>query len=140
MTNPSRSALRAVAGAIGLAAACGLTGCVDTGPAFSVLDREAQEVDALPTDLPDYADDNLDPASSRFVGEHDGDRLYLAKGEDSSVCLVIFPDDGEWVAGCSGDYAPFTVGSQALGYEVRPDSAPVPTGAERISENVFVLD
>lgn len=130
----------ASAAAVGLSVVLGLTGCSGSGSGsgFAVLDAAAEPGDTLPTDLPDYADDRLDPASSRFVGEHDGDRLYLAKGENATICLLVYSNDRDWVIGCSrGDG---TVSSGSRAYAVRPDAAPAPEGATELSPNVFVID
>lgn len=124
----------------GLLIALGLTGCLSSGSGFAVLDAPAQPGDVLPTELPDYAYDGLDPASSRFVGEHDGDRLYLAKGANASACLIVYPNNQEWVIGCGGGDGSVTVGNGTRKYEVQPDDAPAPNGAEEISPNVFVVD
>lgn len=115
-----------------------LTGCIDPGTGFAVLDREAVAADALPADLPDYADDNLEPSSSRFVGEHDGNMLFLAKGrEPRTVCLAIYPNATDWVIGCGGG-GEFAVGGPSGGYTVRPDSAPEPELHREVAPNVFV--
>lgn len=125
---------------VGLLAVLALAGCsiVNPGSGFAVLDRDAERGDALPTALPDYANDNLRPTSSRFVGEHDGNALYLAKGkEDGRICLLIYPDNSsDWVIGCGG--APeFSVGGPTGDYIVRPDGAPAPDHFIEVTTNVF---
>ncbi|RXZ72456.1 hypothetical protein [Agromyces albus] len=123
--------------AVVLLAGMGLAGCISPASGFAVLDRAAEAGDALPKDLPDYADDSLDPTTSRFVGEHDGDRLYLARGDNSAICLVIYPNNEEWVVGCGEGGGLTAVSGPSGTYEIRPDGAPAPTGAEEISPNVF---
>jgi hypothetical protein len=125
--------------AVGLLAALALAGCVRAGSGFAVLDREGAPGDILPTDLPDYAYEGLDPASSRFVGEHDGDRLYLAKGDHSTICLVVYPNNEDWFIGCGGGDGSGTVSGPSRAYQIRPDAAPAPTGAEEITQNVFFV-
>lgn len=130
--------------AVALSVVLGLTGCFGSGSGsglgFAVLDAAADPGDTLPTDLPDDAYDGLDPASSRFVAEHEGDRLFLAKGENATICLVVYPDNRDWVIGCSRGDGSGTVSSRSRSYGVRPDAAPAPEGAKEISPNVFVID
>jgi hypothetical protein len=130
---------------VGLLAAIGLTGCINAGSGFAnagsgfaVLDRAARPDDTLPTDLRDYAYEGLDPASSRFVGEHDGDRLYLANGDHSTICLVVYANGKDWFIGCSDDGSG-TVSGPSRAYQVRPDAAPAPTRTQAISQNVYVV-
>ena len=59
--------------------ALALSGCIAAGSGFAVLDRDAEPEDVLPSGLPDFSDEDVEPSSSRFVSEHDGDELYLAK-------------------------------------------------------------
>jgi len=123
---------------IGLFTVVALAGCINPGSGFAALDREAEPGDALPADLPNYADDNLEPTSSRFVGEHDGNALYLAKGKDANgICLLVYPDTAaDWVIGCGGS-PEFGVGGPSGGYIVRPDGAPAPQDYVEIATNVF---
>ena len=123
---------------VGLFTALTLTGCTNPRSGMAALDREAESGDALPADLPDDADDNLEPASSRFVGEHDGNALYLAQGKErNQVCLLVYPDTlADWAIGCGGS-PEFGVGGPGGDYVVRPDGAPVPEGYVEIASNVF---
>ena len=123
---------------VGLFTVVALTGCMNSGSGLAALDREAEPGDALPADLPDYADDNLEPMSSRFVGEHNGNALYLAKGKEvNHICLLVHPDNSaEWVIGCGGS-PEFGVGGPSGGYVVRPDGALVPEDYVEIATNVF---
>ncbi|MFC9560597.1 hypothetical protein [Agromyces sp. NPDC056965] len=133
-----RLALVTVVGAFALVM---LTACVGSGLGFAALDRAEAPGDALPTDLPDYAYDDIVRSSSRFLVEHDGNRLYLVKAEETDrVCLLIYPDSTDWVLGCGG--APeFGVGGTTGSYVVRADapaSAPAPAGHSRkIAPNLF---
>lgn len=120
-----------------LIAVFALTGCIDPGSGYAVLDRDAVATDALPADLPAYADDDLEPSSSRFVGEHDGNMLFLAKGKDPrSVCLVVYPNPTDWVIGCGGG-SEFGVSGPSGGYTVRPDGAPELELFNEVATNVF---
>lgn len=115
-----------------------LTGCIDSGSGFAVLGRDAVPADALPADLPDYADDGLEPSSSRFVGEHDGNMLFLATGKEAgTVCLAVYPNATDWVIGCGDGGSEFAVGGPSGGYTVRPDGAPAPELHREVATNVF---
>jgi hypothetical protein len=141
MTSPvmtMRPARTALAVTVMTALAIGLSGCLDGGSGFAVLDRPAESADALPTDLPDYAFDNLDPESARFVADHDGVELYLTRGADSGICLLAYPNAEDWVVGCSGGRW-LKVGGRSTKYEVRADGAPAPEGATALSANVYLL-
>ncbi|MEL4317440.1 hypothetical protein WJX64_00330 [Leifsonia sp. YIM 134122] len=128
------------ASAASLFAVVTLSGCVDPGTSFAVFDREAVSTDAFPSDLPDYADDELVPASSRFVGEYDGDTLYLAQGKKGEICLLIDPEDSvDWSLGCGGGTS-INAGGPRGEYFVRPDSGTPPEGSVRISDNVYAAE
>jgi len=126
---------------VGLFTVIALTGCMNPGSGLAVLDGEAEAGDALPDDLPDHADDNLEPTSSRFVGEHDGNALFLAKGKEANqICLLVYPNNSaEWVIGCGGS-PEFGVEGPSGGYVVRPDGAPTPENYVEITTNVFAHD
>ncbi len=125
---------------VAASAVLALTACTN-GSAFGALDRAAAGSDALPTDLPTYAYDDVDEASSRLVGEHDGNSLYLVRGKEADrVCLLVYPNSTEWVLGCGG--APeFGVSGPTGSYTVRADApagAPAPEGhSKEIATNVF---
>lgn len=128
---------------VGLFAMLALTGCINLGSGFSALDRAAEAGDALPTDLPGYAYDNVDPASGRLVAEHDGNTLYLAKAKEADrVCLLVYSNSTDWVIGCGGAPA-FGAGGPSGSYLVRadgPDGAPKPDGYVEIAKNVFARE
>lgn len=79
-----------------VAASLLLSGCATD--AFS-------EPQAAEDELPAGLDLQLDPASSRFAGEHDGIAVYIALRDDdpSSHCVAFGPVDelSQWSAGCS---------------------------------------
>lgn len=123
---------------VGLFAVLALAGCFNSGSGFAGLDRAAKAGDALPTDLPDDAYDTLNPASSRLVGKHDGNTLYLAKAKEADrICLLVYPNNSrDWVIGCGG--APwFGVSGPSGNYAVRSDGAPAPDHTVEIATNVF---
>lgn len=105
------------------------------GPVYSDLDRVATSDDAWPIDLPAYASDDLNPESSRLVG-HDGTTaLYLATSMPSGgVCLLVYPDNGNWVVGCGADGMRVGGGGNSS-YTVRSDGAI--TDGTAISGNVY---
>ena len=122
---------------VGLAtasAAAGLAGCA-SGSGFAELDRPAEARDGLPSGLPAEAYDQLDAESARFVGNDRGARLYLMKGAESGICLLVWPEDDRWFSGCGGDH--FTVANPTRTYEVWADGALPVKGATQLSPNVF---
>ncbi|GGH36514.1 hypothetical protein [Microbacterium album] len=132
---------KATAVTASLLAVLGLAGCgfLASPVPFSDLTRERTEADALP-ELHDFPPANVDPESSRYVGEHEGVRLWLAEPTQvDGVCLIVVrTTDTDWVAGCSGGSG-VRLGGAGGSFEVRPDRAPVPDDATRVSENVYVL-
>lgn len=115
--------------------------CTVPGNGYSILDREAQASDKVPETLPDYAGDDADLSSSRFVGEHDGTSLWLMKGNDAeAVCLLAYPDAEGWVIGCSGIASQSRLGGAGAGFLFQPDFAPEPEGSIKISANVYVTE
>lgn len=131
----------AAAAGIGFLAALALAGCFSSGYSYAIFDRQAEPSDAFPSDLPDYAADDLDPASSRYVTEHEGNALYLVKSSGDAaggVCLLVYPDNSpDWVVACGGT-PDLGVGGPTGDYIVRPDAAPAPEKATQISTNIFV--
>lgn len=134
MTARSRPGL-AVAGLLSVLV---LAGC-SSGNGYPILDRGAEAADAVPNTLPDYAGNNADLSSSRFVGEHDGTSLWLMKGNDpATVCLLAYPDADGWVIGCSDMAGQSGVGGPGTQYVYQPDFAPAPEDSIEISANVYV--
>ena len=122
-----------VAGALALASVVVLSGCGSSGELFSDLGGDRQDRDELPA-LADHAYDNVDVSTSRFVGEHDGASVWLARALDGSrVCLIADAGDEAWVVGCGVGKVSGIAGS----FEVQPDGMATPEGAERLSENVY---
>ncbi|MFP7759860.1 hypothetical protein [Marisediminicola sp. LYQ85] len=119
-----------------------LAGCVGGTSDFAVLEREPGPGDALP-DLPGYAFDDLDMSSARFVGEHDGTDVWLARSGDSvvglGVCLIVSPEGGDWHVACGGT-GQLEIDGPGGRFEIRPDDSPTPEGATAVSENVFAFD
>lgn len=117
-------------------AALGLTGCVPTG--FSDLEREATDADAVPAGLPDYALEGFDVDTLRLVGEVDGQQLYLAKGINYPICLLIYPGPEDWNTTCGSEMTATTIGS----FEVQVVSDPFPSkdGWTSVGQNIRVRD
>lgn len=61
-----------------LAAIFLLTGCSWLGSPYSILDREAEAGDELPT-LTGAGEIDIDPSTTRFVGERDGVGFWLGR-------------------------------------------------------------
>lgn len=133
---PRRAGLRV---GIALAAACAalaLTGCTAPGTDYAVLDGDAQARDEVPESLPAYAWETADPATARFVGEHDRASLWLMRASDEdAVCLLAYGDASSWIIGCGGSQ--FGVGGGPGSFTVVPDGAPHPDGMTQLSDNVF---
>lgn len=121
--------------ALGAAAvALVVAGCA-SGSGLAELERPADARDGLPAALPAEAYDHLDAESARFVAEDRGARLYLVKGTESGICLLVWPADERWFSGCGGDH--FTVGSPTRTYQVWADGVLPVAGATQLSPNVF---
>lgn len=108
---------------------------------YGVFERQQSLSDRLPDDVPMDAFGTLLPDTTRFVGEDDGERLYLAKDADDAVCLAIVGGDDDWWSGCTrGAAGVFSVEHPPRSYAVRPDGVPGPEGSRQISANVYVVD
>ena len=124
------ASLRLVAVTLVAMSAAMLTGCVQY-TTYADLEGERDAADHLP-ELEEYAYDSLDALTSRFVGEHNGTSLWLAKGEEAnSACLVAQRGD-DWIIGCGGGMS-----GGPGSFEIYPDGAVVPEGATQVSENVY---
>jgi hypothetical protein len=111
-----------------------LSACT-TGPHYSDLSQAATANDTWPSNLPHYAAAHLDPGSSRLVG-HDGTTsIYLtaSNARSDGVCLLIYPDNGDWVVGCGADE--LSVSGGGATYTVRSDGSPGDGTA--LSKNVY---
>lgn len=104
-------------GAVSAAAFSRPTGAIpDVPPVFELseivaFERAQNVADALPTSLPDYATNQLDLTTSRFVGDYDGSAIYVVQSsDDAPFCVLIYPKSPptDWVMGC-GDGIPLTV-------------------------------
>lgn len=125
----------AAAAALALASIVLLSGCTAPQDAFTDLRGDRESRDELPQ-LAEYAYDDVEVSTSRFVGEHDGTSLWLALGlEDSGICIVADAGEDSWVVGCGGET--IKIGGMAGTYEVLPDAATAPEGATKVSENVY---
>lgn len=117
-----------------------LAGCSSSGVSYSVLDRAAEASDALPAAVVDGVDE-IDIESARFIGARDGTSLWLAKAERTdTVCLVVYPNDEDWVVGCGAEGAELGVGGPSGDYALVPDGMPAREGATKITENVYLVD
>ncbi|MCE0488426.1 hypothetical protein [Ornithinimicrobium sediminis] len=112
-----------------------LASCASSG-GFSDLDRDREPKDSVPEVVAFPDDVEVVPDSSRSVGEYEGAELWLTRTEDDGVCLLVYPDDVDWVVGCS-DIPPLTVRGPAGGFTVVSDGQDPPENATTISENVY---
>ncbi|MCC2031442.1 hypothetical protein [Microbacterium allomyrinae] len=116
-----------------------MVGCSSTGVTYSALDREAEPADELPAVVID-GNDEIAVETARYVGEHGGAGLWLARTEEpDTVCLIVYPGDQDWVTGCGAEGGPFIVGGPSGEYAVGPDGAPAPEGSSQLTENVYVV-
>ncbi len=133
--------LRAAAAAVSICAASVLAGCAATDSPYAVLERDPGPSDALPAALPEYATEQIRLGSQRFVGEHEGTSLWLARGAGEEapgleVCLLAYPDDKNWALGCGG-VGELTLGGAAGSFTVVPDGQTPAGGLTAISPNVY---
>lgn len=126
-----------VAAIIGVSALL-LAGCGGAAANYADLDGNRAPEDALPAISEDALGD-LDPETSRFLGEFDGTELWLAAATapTAAVCLVVMPDSGDWIAGCGADFA---IGGPNGEFHVKPDGAPSHDHLTPLSENVYRID
>ncbi|MCE0488434.1 hypothetical protein [Ornithinimicrobium sediminis] len=111
-----------------------LAACASIG-GFSDLDRDPQPNDPLP-EVAVFEGVEIVANSSRSVGTHEGVELWLVRTAADGVCLLVYPDEEDWAAGCS-DRGPVNVGGPAGSFTVVPDGEEPPESATRVSENVF---
>lgn len=131
-----RSTGRALLGIVAACAGLALSGCAFAGDRYAALDREPDANDAVPTELPFDAWDTADPSTARFIADHEQTRLWLMRGTaDADVCLLMYPDDGEWAIGCGGGQ--LTTSFRGQSFTVVPDGATIPDTATVISDNVY---
>lgn len=116
-----------------------LGGCAWSGASYEVLDRDRQASDELPEVVAAGSDD-MDADSARFIGEHDGVEFWLARTDaPESVCLVVYPNDTDWVTGCGAYGGQLGVGGPSGDYLLMPDGLPAPEDATKLTENVYLV-
>ena len=82
--------------------------------------------------------EDIDEDTARFVGSYDGVDFWLARAETpDTVCLVVYPDDPNWVAACGGEGGGLGVGGLSGDYLVLPDGSPTPEDATKLAENLY---
>lgn len=118
------------------AAMLALTGCTSSG---GYTDLESTETRALPDTVPEDTLANFDLDSMRWVAEHEGTEVWLARGSrPAEVCILFSPDDDAWATGCAGAGGQMTVsGPGPQRFVVVPDGQPGPEGFTAISHNVY---
>jgi hypothetical protein len=142
--SPTRTVLRRLLLATTATVVVGLTsGCLSQAaedPVYSDLVGEPTTQKATPAGLPDDIFDNFDRDTLRWVGEHEGSEVWLAAGNgDFAVCLLIYPNELDWVSGCGGG-GPSVSGPDGRRFSVVADGAPAPSNSVAISENVYTTD
>ena len=114
-----------------------LMGC-SPADGFSDLNRTASAEDAIPSGLPDYALDDFDIDSLRFVSAVDDTRLYLARGREYPVCLLVYRTASDWLGGCGSNMT--TMKSPGFEVMVVQDGMPNRAGWSKASENLRIKD
>ena len=114
-----------------------LMGCSPAN-GFSDLSRTPSAEDAIPSGLPDYALDDFDPGSLRFVNAVDGTRLYLARGRDYPVCLLAYRTATDWQGACGSNMT--TMKSPSFEVMVVQDGMPNRKGWSKAGENLRIKD
>lgn len=117
-----------------------LSGCT-FGERYAIFDREAEPSDAPPPELANQELQGIDVESLRFATEHEGDRLYLAKGSDGmGICLLIDgPRDDGVSSACSGGSWVGAKGPGPHEYHVHSDGTPLPDDVYTdLTENISV--
>lgn len=119
------------------AAALALAGCTS---AAGYSDLDSTETRGLPDAVPEDTLANFDLHSMRWVAEHEGTEVWLARGSrPAEVCILFSSDDDHWATGCAGAGGQMTVsGRGPQRFAVVPDGQPGPEGFAAISRNVYV--
>ncbi|WP_434971034.1 hypothetical protein [Microbacterium sp. bgisy207] len=128
--------------AVGFVGVLGLAGCSAPSEPYSVFQRTPTAADTIPAAV-DEGNAEFELSDARYVGEHDGKRLWIARIDPESgmkVCLVVYPDDESWVTGCGGGGEVAVSGMDGVEYHLVPDGSSVPDEVTVISENVYVVD
>lgn len=144
-TRSGRVRIRGAVGAvcaITAAFALLLTGCVDSGPSFAVLDAEPRAADQVPDDPPAHFFGDESPAdfsSARFVGEHNEASLWLMRDKgERGICLLAYVDAETANFGCVDDASSyFESGGPAGTFVVVADGEVGPDATRKVSENVY---
>ncbi|MGK3950967.1 hypothetical protein ACLKM7_01445 [Microbacterium sp. I2] len=116
-----------------------LGGCAGSGASYAALDRDIQASDELPELVAEGSTD-IDADSARYVGEHEGVEFWVARmDEPDSVCLVVYPNDTDWVAGCGAYGGKLGVGGPSGDYLLVPDGLPAPEDTTKLTDNVYLV-
>jgi hypothetical protein len=114
-----------------------LAGCAPSTGFFD-LEREPSSADAPPEGLPDYAFDGFEAGSLRFVDVIQERRVYLARGTEFPVCVLVEAGDADWFTTCGSSMT----ASSSGGVEVMlvDDGMPDKDGWTRVGRNVLIKD
>ncbi|MGO3146639.1 MAG: hypothetical protein ACTIJ6_03070 [Leucobacter sp.] len=129
----------------GVAVFCVLVaaGCATSESGFSDLESEPSEADVLPAVILDSVgpESPMDPDSVRFVKDYGGVSFWVAAGKSTAIgCLIVYPNDQEWVVGCGGSIGETKLSGPSGTYSLVPDgTSPSKESAVQISKNVYSL-
>ena len=114
-----------------------LIGC-SADSVYSDLNREPTAEDTVPADLPDNALDSYDAASVRFVGVVNEKQLFLGRGKEQPLCLLIYSGGSDWYSACGSEM--MTTAAGDLEVMVVGDEVPDKEGWTKASTNILVKD
>lgn len=123
-----------------VATVVGLSGCSSSSATtFSDLEKTPSLRHPVPTTLPAYALQDVQAESIRWIGTQDETELWLGEGKtESTVCLLVYPNDEEWTVGCGGTTGVnSSTGADGTTFAVVPDGMKAPSGYVAVSDNVF---
>lgn len=79
----------------------------------------------------------MDLETVRWLGEHDGSRLWIGAGKrPHEVCLLVYESEVDAMVACGSDSDALVINGGD--YTVVPDGVAPPAGSTAISENVYV--
>lgn len=122
-----------------------LVGCTFAEPYehFAVLDQEPTLEDSLPAEVVKDQLHGFDVDSLRFGAEYEGDRVYLAKGDEPNggICvLIVGPDVQSISTACSGGSWVGIEGPGSHLYHIHSDASPSPLdGYTDLTDNISVM-
>lgn len=115
--------------------------CSAAASTYADLDEAPPADKTVPADLPEYALEEFDADSVRWVGDYADTDLWLSEGSDDlAVCLLAYANADDWVGGCAGSGGTMTTGTGGgPTFFVVPDGHDAPSDATQVSNNVYAV-